>query len=96
MPSPAQYVRSGSVVSRVIAGGTLVVPVRRGAADLASLYSFNTSGSTIWQALENPKTVDELVNLLADTFDVGLEKARTDVDAFLGEAQATGLVQTKG
>ena len=91
-----QYVRSDSVVSRVIAGETLIVPVRRGTADLASLYSFNEAGSAIWQALEKPKTVDQLVDLLADTFDVTPEKAREDVDAFLSEAQGKGLVRTEG
>ena len=96
MTSPAQYVRAESVVSRVIAGETLIVPVRRGTADLASLYSFNPTGNTIWQALEKPKTIDELVNLLAETYDVSAEQARRDVDSFLEEAQNMGLVHTKG
>jgi len=96
MTSPAQYVRAESVVSRVIAGETLIVPVRRGTADLASLYSFNPTGNTIWQALEKPKTIDELVNLLAETYDVSGNQARQDVDAFLVEAQSMGLVCTKG
>ena len=47
MTSLAQYVRSESVVSRVIAGETLIVPVRRGLADLASLYSFNPTGLSL-------------------------------------------------
>jgi len=96
MTSPAQYVRSESVVSRVIAGETLIVPVRRGTADLASLYSFNATGNTIWQALEEPQTIDELVNLLGETYDVSEEKARRDVDSFLAEAQGMGLIRTNG
>jgi len=96
MTSLAQYVRSESVVSRVIAGETLIVPVRRGTADLASLYSFNPTGNTIWQALEKPKTIDELVNLLAETYDVSEDQARQDVDSFLAEAQAMGLIRTNG
>jgi len=63
MPSVLQFVRSENVVSRVIAGETLIVPVRRGVADLASLFSFNQVGSTIWEAIEQPRTVDELVTL---------------------------------
>ncbi len=96
MTSPAQYVRSESVVSRVIAGETLIVPVRRGTADLASLYSFNATGNTIWQAMEKPQTIEELVNLLVETYDVSEEKARQDVDSFLAEAQAMGLIRTNG
>jgi Coenzyme PQQ synthesis protein D (PqqD) len=96
MSTSPQFVRSGNVVSRVIAGETLIVPVRRGVADLASLYSFNAVGSTIWEALEKPRTVNELVTLLADTYDVSSEKAREDLQAFLTEAQTAGVVQVAG
>jgi hypothetical protein len=96
MPSVLQFVRSENVVSRVIAGETLIVPVRRGVADLASLFSFNQVGSTIWEAIEKPRTVDELVTLVADAYDVTAEKAREDIEVFLNEAQAAGIVQMVG
>jgi hypothetical protein len=89
----SQFVRSSNVVSRVIAGETLIVPVRRGIADLASLYSFNGVGSTVWEALEKPRTVNELVAVVTDTYDVSPEKAREDLQIFLNEAQAAGVVQ---
>jgi Coenzyme PQQ synthesis protein D (PqqD) len=96
MPSVLQFVRSENVVSRVIAGETLIVPVRRGVADLASLFSFNQVGSSIWEAIEKPRTVDELVTLVADAYDVTAEKAREDIEVFLNEAQAAGIVQMVG
>jgi hypothetical protein len=96
MPSVLQFVRSENVVSRVIAGETLIVPVRRGVADLASLFSFNQVGSAIWEAIEKPRTVDELVTLVADAYDVTPEKAREDIEVFLNEAQAAGIVQMVG
>jgi hypothetical protein len=94
-PSP-QFTRSGNVVSRVIAGETLIVPVRRGVADLASLYSFNEVGNTIWEALEKPRTVEELVAVIESAYDVTPEKAREDLATFLQEAQAAGVVQLVG
>jgi hypothetical protein len=96
MSSVLQFVRSENVVSRVIAGETLIVPVRRGVADLASLFSFNQVGSTIWEAIERPRTVDELVTLVADAYEVTPEKAREDMEVFLNEAQAAGIVQMVG
>jgi len=38
-------VRSQAVASRTGAGETLIVPVRRKVGDLASIYSFNETGS---------------------------------------------------
>jgi hypothetical protein len=93
MATLVQFVRSDNVVSRVIAGETLIVPVRRGVADLASLYSFNDVGSTIWEALVTPRTVSELVTVLQGAYEVTPEKAREDLEVFLTEAQAAGVVQ---
>lgn len=93
MASPPQFARSGNVVSRVIAGETLLVPVRRGVADLACLFSFNGVGSAVWEALEKPRTVDELVDVIEGAYEVTPEKAREDLQVFLNEAQAAGVVQ---
>ena len=96
MMAPEYYVRSDSVVSRVIAGETLVVPVRGSVGDLASIYSLNAVGSTIWQALEQPKEVDELAGLVESEYQVSTRQARQDVLRFLGEMRAAGLVWPAG
>jgi len=96
MSSSPQFVRADNVVARVIAGETLIVPVRRGIADLASLFSFNSVGSTVWEALEKPCTLDELVAVVAHSYDVSREKAQEDLEVFLNEARAAGVVQTAG
>src|ERR1700704_6063475 len=44
-------IRSESVVARVVAGETLIVPVRAKVGDLASIYSFNGTGTLIWKLL---------------------------------------------
>ena len=93
MASRTQYVRSADLVSRIIAGETLLVPVRRGVADLACLFSFNGVGSTVWDALEKPRTVDELVDVIEGAYEVTAQIAREDLQIFLNEAQAAGVVQ---
>ena len=45
--------RSSNVVSRVVADEAIVVPIRRGAADLDSIYTFNESGTKLWSLIEN-------------------------------------------
>jgi len=51
-PEEQLFTRSRSVVSRVVAGETLIVPVRGRVGDLASIYSFNATGSLIWRLLD--------------------------------------------
>lgn len=89
-------IRSGSVVSRVVGGETLVVPVRGKVGDLASIYSFNGTGSFIWKLLESPMSHAELVHDLEDEYEVGHEQAGRDVASFVEELLLAELVEVQG
>ena len=89
----ATLVRSQSVVARVVAGETLIVPVRAKVGDLASIYSFNGTGTLIWKLLETPKSVTELAAAIAQEYEVEPAQAERDVAEFVGEMKAVGLVE---
>lgn len=89
-----RYIRSSSVVSRVIAEETLIVPIRRGVGDLASIYSLNSVASAIWNSLSEPRSKNEIVHSLVREFDAAAETVIPDVEAFLVEMSAAGLVGT--
>ncbi|MGA9508296.1 MAG: PqqD family protein [Candidatus Sulfotelmatobacter sp.] len=89
------FVRSQSVVSRRVAGETLIVPVRGKVGDLASIYSFNPTGSLIWQSLESPKGLDELVSIVEQEYAVEHAQAGQDVKQFLHDMLAVDLVQVR-
>jgi hypothetical protein len=93
-PPPARvFVRSQSVVSRRVAGETLIVPVRGKVGDLASIYSFNETGSLIWQLLENPRNLNQLAASLQQEFAVNEDQAERDVSQFLSDMLSVGLVE---
>jgi len=87
------FVRSQSVVARVVAGETLIVPVRARVGDLASIYSFNGTGTLIWKLLESPRTVAELAAAVAREYEVDAAQAESDVTSFVSEMKAVGLVE---
>jgi len=87
------FVRSQSVVGRVVGGETLIVPVRAKVGDLASIYSFNGTGSLIWKLLDAPRTVAELAMAIAEEYDVEPAQAERDVTEFVSEMKAVGLVE---
>jgi hypothetical protein len=86
-------VRSQSVVARVVAGETLIVPVRARVGDLASIYSFNGTGSLIWKLLESPRTVEQLAAAVAHAYEVEPAQAEQDVTNFVSEMKSVGLVE---
>jgi hypothetical protein len=87
------FVRSQSVVARVVAGETLIVPIRAKVGDLASIYSFNGTGSLIWKLLESPRTVAQLAAAVAQVYEVDAAQAERDVTDFVGEMKSVGLVE---
>ena len=89
------FVRSNSVVSRVIAGETLIVPIRSGIGDLASIYSLNSSASKIWQSIEKPCSEEEILESMEQQFDCSRTQLTHDITVFLAEMQAAGLVDAE-
>jgi hypothetical protein len=52
----------------------------------------NPTGALLWQALAEGTSRDRLVELLRSRFEIDEHRAGADVDAFLGELQAHGLL----
>src|ERR1700730_17320484 len=90
---PRIFVRSRSVVSRRVSGETLIVPVRGKVGDLASIYSFNEVASLIWQLLEMPRDVSELVSAVEGEYEVDTQQEQQDVSKFLNDMLSVGLVE---
>jgi hypothetical protein len=89
------FMRSRSVVSRSVGGETLIVPVRGKVGDLASIYSFNGTGSLIWQLLDSPRTLTELIDAVEHEYAVAPEKAQNDVKQFLNDMLSVELVSIR-
>jgi hypothetical protein len=88
-----KFIRSQSVVARVVAGETLIVPIRGKVGDLASIYSFNGTGTLIWKLLDYPKTIAQLADGVAQEYEVDAALAERDVARFVSEMKAVGLVE---
>ena len=86
------YVRSETVVSRVIAGETLIVPISKGVGDLASIYSLNPVATTIWETISRPRSKREIVQVIAREFEGESAEIERDLETFLGEMESVGLV----
>jgi len=87
------FVRSDSVVARVVARETLIVPIRGRVGDLASIYRFNPTGTLVWKLLESPRTIEELTSAVAAEYEVELTDAERDIRSFVSEMQSVGLVK---
>lgn len=61
-----------------------------------SYHILNGVGAFIWQALGDDAGVGEIVEVMAEHFDVPPEQAREDVVKFLNDSVEQGLLVRKG
>jgi hypothetical protein len=94
-PLRERYVRSQSVVSRRIGGESLIVPVRGKVGDLASIYSFNGSGTLLWESLASSQSFTGLAEILEHEYTVEHAQAAHDVKQFLNDAMNAGLIEIR-
>jgi hypothetical protein len=94
-PQEQFFSRSRSVVSRTVAGETLIVPVRGKVGDLASIYSFNGTGSLIWQLLDAPRTLTDLIDAVEREYEVTRQLAQKDVTHFLEDMLSVELLNVQ-
>ena len=92
--TPVRHTRNTAIVSREVAGETIVVPICRGVGDLDSVYTFNPVGRSLWHLLEQGHSVEELADWVATHYEVDAKQALADVQGYLLELQEIGLVRT--
>src|SRR5271170_5440276 len=92
--TPVRHARNTAIVSRDVAGETIVVPICRGVGDLDSVYTFNAIGRSLWRRLESVQTTEELANWVSKHYEVDAKQALEDVQCYLAELQEVGLVRT--
>jgi len=92
--TPVRHTRNTAIVSREVAGETIVVPICRGVGDLDSVYTFNPVGRSLWQLLEQGHSAEDLADWVATHYEVDAKQAFLDVQSYLAELQEIGLVRT--
>ncbi len=89
-----RFVRNRDVVARQIEGELIIVPVRRGVANMNSLYTLNPVGSVLWNFMAEDHSVPEMVQRVCDEFEVSAAQASKDIQAFLDSMVEEKLVES--
>ncbi len=87
------YSKSPDVVFRKIADEFVLVPIRKNAADLESIYALNEVGGRIWELIDGHRTTVEIHKTIADEFDVTPDEAEEDLQNFVKSLAETGSIK---
>lgn len=86
------YKQIDDVVARVIAGEKLIVPVRGNLADMQNIFTVDEVGSFIWDSINGKRSMEDIVALISDEFDVAESEAAADLGEFLESLKKAGLI----
>ena len=89
----AVYRKADGLLTRAIAGETIVVPIRGRLADMQNIFAINSVGEFVWERIDGRRSLDEVVRDVAGQFDVDEGRARADVLEFVDELSQAGLVE---
>jgi hypothetical protein len=83
--------KAPTTASRIIEGEAVILSL-----DTKVLRGLNPVGSRVWELIDGQRSVEEIVGLVVQEFDVALQEAAGDVQAFVQELLDRGLVTPLG
>jgi len=85
--------RKNDFMLQNVGGQSILVPLGAQVMDTNALITLNPTGLHVWELLAEERSVDELAAAVVEKFDVELDRAEVDVQVFLDEIRAMGLVE---
>ena len=86
------YKRRKEIVSRRIAGETILVPITGNLADMQKIFSLNPVGEFIWEHLDGQRDLRGISGDIRASFDVRQEEADSDIQEFVSELLRENLI----
>ncbi len=91
-----RFTRGNDLVTRCVAGETIIVPVRAHVAELDSIFTLNEVGTLIWELIDARTRVGQIAEAIYRAYDIAPEEAAEDLIEFLGCLESAGLIRPCG
>lgn len=86
------YRKNENVVTRCIAGQTILVPVTANVAGLDSIYVLNEMGTRIWGLIDIHTTLVRIVEAITNEYEVGPQEATSSILEFINSLCEASLI----
>jgi hypothetical protein len=89
-----KFEKSPSVVTRKVAGETILVPISRSIGNEPCLYTLDDTATFLWERLDGQRAGRDLAKELTVSYEVATKQAETDVQAFLEQLKSVELIRS--
>lgn len=86
-------VRSEKVVVRKVGNEMVIVPLVNSVADMTRVLTLNETGAAIIEALDGQRTISQVEEQLISVFDVQSDILAADLQNFILDAIAKGIIE---
>ena len=87
------YRQGENIVSRNVAGESLLVPIRGHVADMQKIFALDPVGEFIWNHLNGKLSLNDVLDELLETFAVDRDRAGKDLTEFIDELFQASLIE---
>lgn len=84
------FVTASSAISTDLEGEAVILDT-----DASEYYSLNEVGTRIWTLLQEPRTLDEIVDALLEKYSVDRDQCEEDVRELLGQMMEKDLLEVR-
>ena len=85
--------QSTSIVTRKTGNEYVLVPITNNIADMNSVYTLNETGAFIWEQIDGKRSVEDIITLLTEEYDINKQKAESDVFNFIDDMSKYLIIQ---
>jgi hypothetical protein len=87
VPLDASVVATERQLSTTLADEVIILGL-----DDSMYYGLSGTGARIWELLQAPRTLEEIVSTILGEFDVDRDRVEADLDVLLADLQSRGLI----
>lgn len=80
-------------IMRTVAGETILVPTGATAEEFNGMLTLTETAKVIWENLEKVDSLDEMVHVLTEQYEVDQETAKQDTVALVSELLRIGFIE---
>ena len=79
-------------VLREIAGEYILIPTGTTTQEFNGLITINDVAAFIWKNIENVSSIDEMINLVLDEYEVEEDVVRNDIQEFVNQLKKADMI----
>ncbi len=87
------YRKKEDIVTRQIAGETLLIPICGRLADMQKLFALNPVAEYIWQRLDGNQNLQAIADGVLATFEVQEDQAAADIREFVSQLKEADIIE---